>query len=89
MKTLPSALAHLCNRLAAEEMKAETWKLGQALREEYRGRLATGEGVAELEADMHRRVAQAALAQFRLTIAPQRARRASESNASRPPTLTS
>ena len=85
MKTLPSALARLCNRLAAEEMKAQTWKLGQSLRDEYQGRLATGERVAELETDLHRRVAQAALEQFRLTIAPQRARRASGSNASRPP----
>lgn len=85
MKTLPSALARLCNRVAAEEMKAQTWKLGQVLRHEYEGRLATGEGVADLEADLNRRVAQAALEQFRLTIAPQRARRAPGSNASRHP----
>lgn len=89
MKTLPSALVRLCNRLAAEEMKAQTWKLGKELRDEYEGRLATGEGAAELEADLHRRVAQAALAQFRFAIAPQRARLASGSNASRPQTLRS
>ena len=83
MKMLPAGLTRLCNRLAAEEMKPQTWKLGQALRDEYQRRLTEGEGTTDLEADLNRRVAQAALEQFRLTFAPQHARRASGSNASR------
>lgn len=88
MKALPTGLVRLCNRLAAEEMKAQTWRLGQVLRDEYLRRLTEGEGAADLEIDLQRRVAQAALDQFRLSLAPQRPRRACGTNASQHPALT-
>lgn len=88
MKTLPAALSRLCNRLAAEELKAHTWRRGQALRDETIQRLADGASLPELEIELQRRVASAALEQVRLTVAPKHARSASGLNASRSP-LTS
>lgn len=68
MKNLPNTIARLCNRLAAEQMKAQTWQLGEELRAEYGKRLVEGEGLADLESDLHKRVSQAALEQFRVSL---------------------
>jgi len=56
---LPASLSRLCNRLAAEQTKAYTWRLGIELRQEYQKRLGAGETIAELESDIQVRVLQA------------------------------
>lgn len=68
--TIPAALAKACNRLAAEQSKATTWKMGQDLRNEYSRRLGAGETLADLEADIHARLLQAAHEQFRMSMVP-------------------
>jgi hypothetical protein len=72
-KQLPPSLAKLCNRLAAERTKAEIWRLGQQLRQEYVKRLRGGESLAELEADIQVQVLQAAQDQILANIARARA----------------
>lgn len=54
MRTLPSALARLCNRLACERMKAATWGLGEQIRAEYKLRLRRGEPLDALENEVQR-----------------------------------
>jgi len=67
-KSLPSSMVHLCNRLASEQVKVQTWELCRQLREEYAERLAGGESMGELEADIQVRVLQAAQDQFNRTM---------------------
>jgi hypothetical protein len=67
---LPPSMARLCNRLATEETKAHTWVLCQQLREEYAQRMTAGESLADLEADIHARMLQAAHEQHKVTMAP-------------------
>lgn len=71
-KSLPPSMVRLCNRLAAEEVKVQTWELCRKLREEYAERLAGGESMAELEADIQVRVLQAAQEQFNRTMPPKK-----------------
>lgn len=73
---LPSSFTRLCNRLAAEQTKAHTWRLGMELRQEYQKRLGAGETIAELEADIQARALQAAHEQLRLSVQPARDRMA-------------
>lgn len=82
MKSLPPSMARLCNRLAAEQTKAHTWMLCRQLREEYTARLAGGESMAELEADIQARVLQATREQFQQGMASARSR--VEAKANRP-----
>lgn len=65
MKTMPTALARLCNRLACERMKAQTWVLGQQIRAEYEQRLNAGESREALEAELHRQTVAAVSQQWK------------------------
>ena len=65
---LPSSLTRLCNRLAAEQTKAHSWRLGMELRQEYQKRLGAGETITELEGDIQMRVLQATREQLQLSI---------------------
>lgn len=67
---IPAGLAKACNRLAAEQSKATTWKMGQDLRNEYSRRLSRGETLAELEADIYARLLQAAREQLYQSVSP-------------------
>lgn len=87
MKKLSNTLARLCNRLAAEEMKSTTWRLGQALRDEYLRRIAAGESIACLEADLHQRLARSAVAQFQLRVVSQPEASVERRNVSQPSSL--
>jgi hypothetical protein len=74
---LPASLSRLCNRLAAEQTKAQTWRLGLELRQEYQKRLGAGESIADLERDVRDRVLHAAQEQLQQSAQPARDRLAS------------